>query len=678
MSRALPCLPVQARLVIAGRSLPVMSLRGSESLSGVWRVLLEVIGPGVEYPGRLGAPARLEVSDAHGARKVFDGILCACGPVPGLDVTWAAPHRFRVLLRSRLYRLALTRRTRLFSDLSPPDLAERLLAAAGVRLQSERLMHAYPRRAGILQADESDLSLLNRVLARAGIHWHVTSGHGLETLVLVDDPAGLTPAAPTEWTWRGQSGGWSRQPPGVLSVHERIRPVPGCFTVTGRLADGRAYRASALTGRGEGVQDRIGYGLHTVEALDHRARLLAERACCRHRTLALETTVLGPGAGEWGRLGEIPGRSALEGAWLVTAVQHHAIAGDDGRLNYLGRMALAPRDLPWRPPEPRRSWTVPDLLPVEVAGGPGPVAGPRLDGVGCYRVRLEAETDPVSVTPWLDRMTPYAAPPGTTGSAGGWHAPWHPGQRLMLVCLGGDPDGFAVLDGAFPDARHPSPVNGEYPAAHRYQTPGGLTLLMDDHRDAPVLRLHTAGERHWLSLEAGTEGHLLSLVCREGALIIRAGRCLHVRGGGDMNTRIGGGQVEQVRGSVLRQGDGHMQVRSAKGLRASAGGNLSMTARKDLRVRAGRGVRLLAGGDLVLHVAHGGLQWRVAGDLRVMAGRGLRIEPLGTAPIRIRTGGGGITLLPGAGQVLIHGRGVRLSGRKLDLWGTVDTRVSGA
>ncbi|MCG5509894.1 type VI secretion system Vgr family protein [Ectothiorhodospira lacustris] len=675
MSRGLPCLPVEAHLTLAGRPLPVLSLRGRECLSGVWRLHLEVMGAGSAYLRQSGAIARLELRDEYGACKVFDGILCSCGPVPGLDVPWVGVHRFRVLLRSRLCRLALSRRTRLFTGLSPPDLAGCLVAPTGLRLLTNRLMHAYPPRAGILQADESDLSLLARVLSRAGIHWHATVHQGLETLVLVDDPAGLMSAAPSELTWLGPAGGWSRRPPGVLSVHERVRPVPGHFTVTGRLADGRAYRASALTGYGAGVQDWTGYGLHTVEALDRRARLLAERARCRYRTLSLETTVLGPGVGEWVWLKDVPGRPGLAGAWLVTAMHHLAMAGDDGRLNYLGRMALAPRDLPWRPPEPRRARALPDLLPVAVAGGPGQVAGPRLDGAGCYRARLEGETDPASVTPWLDRMTPYAAPPGTTGRAGGWHAPWHPGQRLMLVCLGGDPDGFAVLDGAFPDARHPSPVNREHPAEHRYQTPGGLTLLMDDRRDAPVIRLHTAGAQHWLSLEAGTDGHLLSLVCRQGALILRAGTCLHVRSGGSLTARIGGGQLEQVHGSVLRRSDGHMQGRAATNLRGSAGGDLSMTAGGELRVRAGREMHLLAGHDLVLYVAQGGLQWRVAGDLRVMADRGLRIEPLGAAPIRIQTGGGGITILPAAGQVLIHGRGVCLSGRKVDLWGALDTRV---
>uniref|UniRef100_UPI002302FE96 contractile injection system protein, VgrG/Pvc8 family n=1 Tax=Pantoea leporis TaxID=2933780 RepID=UPI002302FE96 len=78
---------------------------------------------------------------------------------------------YRIILESRLALMKLTCESRIFQNLSAPELAEQLLRQHGFEGPDFdfRLTREYPARELITQWQESDLQFLQRILAEVGI-----------------------------------------------------------------------------------------------------------------------------------------------------------------------------------------------------------------------------------------------------------------------------------------------------------------------------------------------------------------------------------------------------------------------------------------------------------------------------------------------------------------------------
>lgn len=668
LSRVVPNLTL--RLTLGGLDLPVVALRLREGLSRITRMEVEVIHAGSACLERLGASARLTLSAAPGPVREWQGILMACRPS---GLAGDVGRRWRLTLRSRLAGLTLHRHTRLFAGLDAVDLARELLDPLGVAVDARYLTLDHPRRGAILQADESDADLLFRVLARAGIHTRLAVVQGMETLRLAD---GLDANPPRVLDWLGSPGGWGDRAPGVFSVREHHRQVCRQVRVRGRLADGRPCEALADTGHGEGIQDHPGWGLHDSQSLEWRARILAQREACRARTVLLETTVQDLQPGDRVRISAPDHPSVPTGVWRVESVLHRARSDASGRWAYCNRVRLCPGDIPYRPDEPRRHGSLPDMLQARIQG----LNAPDLDEAGRQRARGLFEdaglVEPDRRGRW-GRLTPYAAPPGQDGRASGWHAPLHPGQPVSLLILGGDPDGFAVIAGAGFDGAHANPVNGPDDTTNRYRSASGHTLLMDDREGRALLRLFTRNEQHLLALDAHADAAMLSLICRQGALIATTGGCLHIRCGGDLEARAGGDRHERVAGEASVQVMGQCLHGAAADWCGRARRHVAMVTEGGLQVTAARELNLASGDRVGLEVVAGDGRWQVQGDVYLWADRDLHIRSRRGRPIVIGTPEAGITLLPARGVVILHGRAIHLAGGAVHLRGRVEHHLSG-
>ncbi|OOG23480.1 hypothetical protein B1C78_11135 [Thioalkalivibrio denitrificans] len=673
MSTDVPFQRVRAHLEIAGEPLRVERIHGREGISRLASLDVDVVGDGFAVSALMGAPARLSLAGEQGGAWQFAGLLTACGPNPDAAADWCGEHPFRVTLSSALHRLTLGEDDRLFVGISDVNLAHLLGAASGLAVQAGGLRARYPVRTGILQCNENHYAVLTRALARAGIWFYCAPVDGVETLVLHDDAGAVAAALDALLPWQGVDAGWARRSPGVFGFAERTEAVHRRIHVHGRLADGRPYRAEADTGLGEGTASSIAYGLHTPEALAERARVLCERARTRHLTLSLETTALIPGPGRWLEIGELPGaRADLPRPWLIEAVEHEARAADDGWLAYRNRLTLKPRAQAYRPEAPERERPLPEFIAARIEG-----AGPSLDGEGHQQARALFEAiAPVggSARPWLSRLTPYAAPPGEDDARpSGWVTPFHEGQEVRLICLGNDPDGFAVLSAGAFNAAQQNPVTADNPSEHRYQTVCGHTLVMDDLKGEEVIRLHTAGEQHLLSLNAHYDAHTLSMICRQGPAAAYAHGRFSITTGADVNERIGDSRthlIEQAAHTETRQGPIHHQAATTLSALAHAG--VEVLAGQDLQFKAGTDTELVSGRDMRLSVRRGDFTATVSGDLRIQADGDLIIESLDGSPIFVGTPEGGITIDTANEEVTIHGRDIDIEGERVEILGQVN------
>ncbi|SFN35939.1 Rhs element Vgr protein, partial [Formivibrio citricus] len=190
---------------LEGETLLPHTLQGEEGVSKLYRYGLVCLSPdaGLELKALLGRPARLGILSADGTERVICGLVTAAEYL-GSDGGFA---RYGLTIEPALALLALRRTSRVFQDLSVPDIVQQILeehqadnpAFTSTFQFSAETRLSYTPRSYCLQYRESDLDFITRLLAEEGISYTFRfddSGETpIHTLVLFDDVWSL-PACP--------------------------------------------------------------------------------------------------------------------------------------------------------------------------------------------------------------------------------------------------------------------------------------------------------------------------------------------------------------------------------------------------------------------------------------------------------------------------------------------------
>jgi hypothetical protein len=103
-------------------------------------------------------------------------------------------YRYRAVLRSHLWKLACTRRSRIFTDKSVPDILALILDEMGI---PHRFILAdkstYPINPYIVQYEESDLDFISRWIEYVGISYYYEAKGDIGTIVIIDNAKGYCP-----------------------------------------------------------------------------------------------------------------------------------------------------------------------------------------------------------------------------------------------------------------------------------------------------------------------------------------------------------------------------------------------------------------------------------------------------------------------------------------------------
>lgn len=303
-------------------SLRVIAMRGEEALSRPFRFEIELCSsdPALPLDDIIGRPAALHI----GGRRV-------AGVVAELEQGAAEREgfRYRAVLVPRLWLLSLATKSRVFRDLSLPQIAAAVAASAHIDVEL-RLTGTYPVRRFVAQYRESDLAFLSRLLEAEGIAHHMRG----DVLILsdhneaFDERLGVDESAVAIDTWTCTR----RMAPRTLLLHD-VDPA----------ADEPLEAQSAVDHRGFGMQIEDGVALSTPEHGHGVARRRAE-------ALAAEVTRY---HGQTGHAVSPGTRIALDGHfrpdfnrdYLVVSATH-ALAGD----SVTTALSAITADTTYRPP----------------------------------------------------------------------------------------------------------------------------------------------------------------------------------------------------------------------------------------------------------------------------------------------------------------------------------------
>ncbi|MCA9617714.1 MAG: type VI secretion system tip protein VgrG [Myxococcales bacterium] len=429
----------------------VAAMHGREALNQPFRFELEVVSPDpdLDLDALLGGSAALQVGD-----RVVRAVIAEVAQ--GARV--AQGYAYHLVLVPRLGVLAMGKMSRVYHDLSVPEIVDAVLRGTGAGVSLEpRLERRYDKRASVMQFGESPLAFISRLLEDEGIAAFTESDADGERLVLADG----------EGAYRHRIAAFmSGATSGGISVVElesfgcRRQLVPRHLLLQDHDPDQPDLPLSAMVEvdeRGFGVDVTHGAGFQAPERGAKLARLRAEalrsaarsyQGATRHPLAAgMRLTV----AGHF--------RADHDGDYLVTAVCHRAdVSG------YRCEIEARPMATPFRPalttPRPR----VDGVVPARVdALGPDELRA--CDAAGRYRVVLPFDVSGAGEGRGSSPVPLLSPDEGTRFNL-------RRGAPVVLSFLGGDPD-RPVISGAVPARREAGA-----PATNVIRTPQGGIIEM--------------------------------------------------------------------------------------------------------------------------------------------------------------------------------------------------------
>ena len=410
---------------------------------------------------------------------------------------------YEIRLEPRLALLTRSHQTRIYRDMSVPQIVEHILRTRhDMRGQDFHfdLSADYPRREQVLQYREDDLTFIRRILAEVGVWFRFTTDNHLNIEVVTFHDSrkgylkGLTfPAVSV--SGMHDSGAESVWNMGSLAEVVSQSVMVRNYNYRDALADMDAQadmtRGADPTAYGEIYHFADNYSApgslyqNTAEpengifyARLHHERALNDQTRLRATTSSVETApglvlvVSGDAPAPFGEGVLITGQTctAARDRGLVVTLE-----GIPARAEYSFRPALLQKPV------------MAGMLPARITSTQEKDRYAHIDNTGRYRVQFIADRDewPAGEESLLVRQSrPYA------GDTYGLHLPLLAGTEVAITFENGDPD-RPYISGVLHDSAHPDLVTIRNDHRNILRTPAQNEIRLDDTREQEHIRIST-------------------------------------------------------------------------------------------------------------------------------------------------------------------------------------------
>lgn len=391
----------------------------------------------------------------------------------------ATARGYRVVIAPRVAALEDSVDYRVFLEKTAVEIVEQLCGEHGVDLE-KRLLREPPKRAQCVQAWETTLAFIGRILAEEGIAWHVECDSGADVVVLTDAASSYAalPGGESIAFGAGSAAGLSGSESllsAELAERMTVEQVSLCDF------DFEKPKLDTTVKAGEGSLEHFEYpgGYVDPKVGEDLAKMRLEEAQAGATVLTGRASSKRIAVGYTIKLDDAPS-DALNRAWLITEASHEgadvgAARADERR--HVVRFRAIPADKAFRAPRT----AAPSLGGMQTATATGPVGSEiHTEAHGRIKVKLRWDRSaPVDDTrsAWVRPMQPP--------TSGGFFLP-RVGFEVLLGFArgsGDEPIALGRLDhGAHPPAEGlpGKRVRGAFGSA---TTPGGGSknmLLFDD------------------------------------------------------------------------------------------------------------------------------------------------------------------------------------------------------
>lgn len=677
-----------------------ISLTGTESLSQILRfdavVSRHASDWGTLTKNLVGQDARIVLpNDGLPSGRAFSGIIERALLGPALV---DGRQSYVLSIVARLALLGLRRQSRVFQDVTVEDVVRTVLTEHHVPHRFV-LKRRCALREYCVQYQETDLELVERLLAEEGIaYFH--SFDGSPTMLVVADDHDLLPRPPDlgALSVRAEHEGGDSDPrtmkvptdelgnfraareigPARTEIHEYDfrRPLLDLRSRSSPLADGTELEAATIASQGafevamQGAKPLLSFNDHhsefdAPEDARDKAQTWLEQLRSGRETIDAWSGCrrLAPGHVFNVRSELSPG---VDGAYIVQSVEHIARASDDqagsSAASYLCRVVAVPLG-PWfRPPPPKKR----TVQVVESAVVTGPLNEDiHTDEHGRIRIRFHWDVrGPRDDTSCFVRVaTPWA------GS--GWGHQFIPrvGMEVLVSFVGGDPDRPVVV-GALVNAAQPHPfplpvaktrsgiVTRSTPGGHGYNE-----LSFDDAAGAEMVRIRSERDLN----ETVKNDHLSSVGNNRtrittGDELVSTDGARTTRVGGQERLNLAADLDEQILGETRRHLHGTRFEHLESDDRREVWGSSELDVRGTVSLRSGGGLAVRVDDPS----ENGTAQLEVQGSIFIDAANEVSIRS-----------GSRIRFIVGDSEIAIDSNGIRVSGKSVALAGSEKVELKG-
>ena len=171
--------------------LAITRFDGTEGLSEMFEFRIEAVSDeeNIDFDRALGLNATLSFNTYDIGKRYFDGILT--------EAQWLGVRNtdyvYRVVLRPWLWLLGHKTDSRIFSNMTAPDIIAQVFSAHGFAKFTNRLSKSYRTLEYCVQFRESDLAFVSRLMEQEGIGFYFKHEDGEHTLVLSDTNTSYDP-----------------------------------------------------------------------------------------------------------------------------------------------------------------------------------------------------------------------------------------------------------------------------------------------------------------------------------------------------------------------------------------------------------------------------------------------------------------------------------------------------
>jgi len=429
-------------------ALQVIGFQGQETLSRPFHFEVELVGQPdqtVDTNELIGQPALLTVNLAGGGNRFVHGMVRRMAALG----TGSGPKRRRYLcdVVPLLWKLRYVQRSRIFQNLSVPEILKKVLDEGTVKQRSTLDAGKYKKRIYCVQYRESDFAFVSRLMEEEGIYYWFEHKKNEHTLVLADSPSTPKPIPDGESKIVFREGaGMVAESEAIYAISQRRELRPGAVALRDFNFENPALDLTA--------QDDDDKGDPALEVYDYPGEYQDPGAGKSYAKVRLQEqrwrSLVCAGASVCRRLQpgftiELEDHPDLDGRYLLVSVKHggqqpqaltdEQITEPQDGTGYRNEFSCIPADVPFRPLRRTRRPIVQGPQTAIVTGPSGEEI--HTDEHGRIKVQFHWDRDgknDENTSCWIRCTQAWAG--------GGYGALYIPriGQEVVVEFLEGDPD----------------------------------------------------------------------------------------------------------------------------------------------------------------------------------------------------------------------------------------------
>jgi type VI secretion system secreted protein VgrG len=580
---------------LGGDSLLVASFSGTEGISHLFSFAVELLSENnnIDFSQIIGKPVTINLKLADGTDRYFHSIVSKFSHYAQKGGTGLHLSTYRATLVPWTLLLTRTTDSRIFQNMSVPEIVEKILREKGFSDYSMEVQETHEKRVYCVQYRETDFNFISRLMEDEGIYYYFTHEQNKHTMMIADTP-GKHKKIPGKVRYQFTFGNVEDDTITHLGKVQEIQA--GKYTLYDYNFEMPKTRLDSNIDSQQkvGPPEREFYdypgGYSAKAAGDRLARIRMEEEEARITTIDGAGNYRGFSSGYRFTLSESVRSELNDKEYLLTSLEHLATQGWDaeGDFSYANKFVCIPHSVPFRPSRTTPRPFVHGSQTAVVVGKDGE----EIDTDKYGRVKVQFHWDREGQrneksSCWIRVSSSLAG-----GNFGSIFIP-RIGQEVVVDFLEGDPDQPIVTGMVYNAANmppYPLPDKKTRSTIKTNSSKGGggfNEIRFEDDKGKEQLFIHAESRQ-----DNRVKGDSLEFVGNDRHLIVKKDQFEKVEG--DKHLQVMGDQNEKVAGTASLKTGQNMQVK--------VGQSYGLDAQTEIHIKSGMSLVLETGVSLTLKV----------------------------------------------------------------------------